>query len=92
MIMLKKNVKIINKHGLHARPATVLVTHASRFESDIFITYKEMRVNAKSILGVLVLAVEPGAEITFEADGKDEEKAIEKLLDLVRNKFYTEQL
>ncbi len=82
--------KILNKHGLHTRPATVLVTHASRFESEVSIVYNGIKVNAKSILGVLILAVEPGAEIRFEVEGKDESKAIDKLIDLAEHKFYLE--
>ncbi|MBL7135733.1 MAG: HPr family phosphocarrier protein [Candidatus Marinimicrobia bacterium] len=85
--MVQQTVIIINKYGLHTRPATVFVTQATKFKSDIFVIYNGVRVNAKSILGLLILAVEPGAEITIEADGNDEKEAIEKLVALTKNKF-----
>ncbi|MCD6441302.1 MAG: HPr family phosphocarrier protein [Candidatus Marinimicrobia bacterium] len=88
--MITKNVKIINKHGLHTRPATAFVTLASRFKSDIFLIYNGVRVNAKSILGLLVLAVEPGSTVTVEADGVDEVEAVESLDKLAQNKFNLE--
>lgn len=85
--MIKKTIKIDNKHGLHTRPATTLVNHASKFDSEIFLTYNGVRVNAKSILGILVLAVEPGSEVTIEARGSDEEQAVSHLVELADNKF-----
>ena len=85
--MVQQTVRIINKYGLHTRPATVFVTQATKFKSDIFVIYNGVRVNAKSILGLLILAVEPRAEITIEADGNDEKEAIEKLVALTKNKF-----
>jgi len=89
--MVSQTVRILNRHGLHTRPATVLVTLAAQYKSEIFITYKNVRVNAKSILGVLVLAVEPGAEVTFDVDGPDENAALAAIVKLVANKFNTEQ-
>jgi len=88
--MVRQTVKILNRHGLHTRPATVLVTLCSRFKSDIFLIYKNVRVNAKSILGVLVLAVEPNAEVTIEVDGPDEQEALAAIVELLANKFNTE--
>ncbi len=88
--MIQQSVRIVNKYGLHTRPATVFVTQASKFKSDVFVIYNGVRVNAKSILGLLILAVEPGAEITIEADGDDEKEAIEKLVALTKNKFNLE--
>ncbi|HCK99127.1 MAG TPA: HPr family phosphocarrier protein [Candidatus Marinimicrobia bacterium] len=88
--MITRNIKIINKHGLHTRPATAFVTLASRFKSDIFLIYNGVRVNAKSILGLLVLAVEPGSTVTVEADGVDEAEAVESLDKLAQNKFNLE--
>ncbi len=89
--MLKQTVTIHNRYGLHTRPATVLVTTASQFKSEVFITYRGIRVNAKSILGVLVLAVEPNAEVILETNGSDEAEAMQKLVELVEHKFYTEE-
>ncbi|HDP66989.1 MAG TPA: HPr family phosphocarrier protein [Candidatus Marinimicrobia bacterium] len=88
--MISREISILNKYGLHTRPATAFVTEASRFKSEIFLEYKGVRVNAKSILGLLVLAVEPGATLTLLADGPDEEEAIEALAILTRNKFNLE--
>jgi len=89
--MIKQKVKITNRHGLHTRPATVLVTKAAQFHSEVFLTYNGIRINAKSILGVLVLAVEPGSEVILEVNGDDETAAMQELLDLINHKFYTEE-
>jgi phosphocarrier protein len=88
--MVSQAVQILNQHGLHTRPATVMVSEASRYEADIFVVYNGVRVNAKSILGLLVLAVEPKSFITIEADGKDEQKALEALVELTMHKFNME--
>ncbi|MFA4838688.1 MAG: HPr family phosphocarrier protein [Candidatus Neomarinimicrobiota bacterium] len=85
--MEKKEVTITNRHGLHTRPATTLVKNASGFKSDVNLIYKGIRVNAKSILGLLVLAIEPGAKVTIEANGQDEREAVEQLVALAKNKF-----
>lgn len=89
--MRKQTVTIRNRYGLHTRPATVLVKTASQFKSEVFLIYRGVRVNAKSILGVLVLAVEPNAEITIEVKGSDEEEALQRLVELVEQKFGTEE-
>jgi phosphocarrier protein len=88
--MVNRKVKIKNKYGLHTRPATVFVQTASQFKSDIFVIYNDVRVNAKSILGLLVLAVEPNSEITIEANGIDEKEAVGKLEELAEKKFNLE--
>ncbi len=88
--MVKKKVTIQNKYGIHTRPATVLVEKASDFDAKISLVYKGDRANAKSILGLLVLAVEPGAEIEIEAEGPDEDQAVRELVELINNKFGTE--
>ena len=88
--MLQIPVKILNKHSLHTRPATVFVTKASQYKAEIFVHYNGIRINAKSILGLLILAVEPGAEIVIEADGEDEQQAIQELRALAENKFNLE--
>jgi len=88
--MVKEDVKVLNKHGLHTRPATVFVTQASQFKSEVFIHYKGIRVNAKSILGILILAVEPGSEITIETEGEDEKEALKALVGLTEQKFNLE--
>lgn len=90
-----KETKIIvnNKVGLHARPASLFVQEAAKYESDIKVTCqdpdtKEVReVNAKSILGVLTLGVFQGMEIAISAEGNDEVPAVEALVALVKNNF-----
>ena len=88
--MVSKKVVILNSHGIHTRPATALVETASSFDSEVTLIYNGERSNSKSIMGVLVLAVEPGAEVEIETEGEDEEDALEKLVSLIEHKFYTE--
>jgi phosphocarrier protein len=85
--MISKEVTILNKQGLHARPATAMVNTAAKFKSEIFICRDEKKVNGKSILGLLVLAAESGAKLTIEAYGSDEVEAVDALVDLVNNHF-----
>ena len=85
--MLKKSVKIVNKLGLHARPSAMLVTVASRFDSEVFFTKSELRVNGKSIMGVMMLAAEKGSEITIEVDGVDEEEAMKQIVKVIVSGF-----
>lgn len=75
---------------MHTRPATAFVTAASKFKSEIYLEYNGVRVNAKSILGLLVLAVEPGSALLLSADGSDETEAIEALDSLAQNRFNME--
>lgn len=88
--MLKEKVIVLNEEGLHARPSASLVKLASEFESDFFIQRQGYRVNGKSILGVMTLAAEYGAELELVIDGKDEEEAMESLKSLFENKFNKE--
>lgn len=85
--MVSKDVTILNKQGLHARPATAMVNTAAKFKSEIFICRDEKKVNGKSILGLLVLAAECGAKLTIEAYGPDENEAVDALVDLVTDHF-----
>ncbi|MDD4960962.1 MAG: HPr family phosphocarrier protein [Candidatus Marinimicrobia bacterium] len=85
--MIVREVTILNKQGLHARPATALVNTASTFKSDIFISREDKKVNGKSILGLLVLAAEHGAKLTIEATGPDENEAVNALIALVEDHF-----
>lgn len=85
--MVSKEVTILNKQGLHARPATAMVNTAAKFKSEIFICRDEKKVNGKSILGLLVLAAECGAKLTIEAYGSDEIEAVDALVDLVNDHF-----
>ncbi len=85
--MISKELEIINKLGLHARASTKLTQAASQFSSEIWIARNGRRVNAKSIMGVMMLAAAKGAVINVEAEGADEVAAIEALTALVADYF-----
>lgn len=86
--MPQKTLKIRNKLGIHMKPASLFVSEASKYKSQIYISKDDMIVNAKSIIGVMMLAAGKDSEITIEAEGEDAEAALESLEDLViRRKF-----
>jgi phosphocarrier protein HPr len=85
--MAERSVKIVNKNGLHARPAAEIVKTASKFTSDIIIVRDELEVNGKSIMGVMMLAAECGSEVTLRATGPDESAAVEAIAKLITSKF-----
>ncbi|MBC8087427.1 MAG: HPr family phosphocarrier protein [Phycisphaerae bacterium] len=85
--MSERSVQIVNKHGLHARPAAEMVKAASKYKSDITISREDLEVNGKSIMGVMMLAAEFGATITLRANGPDAEDAIDALSVLVASRF-----
>ncbi|MBR3628382.1 MAG: HPr family phosphocarrier protein [Elusimicrobia bacterium] len=85
--MREKNVKIVNKLGLHARPASLIVQTAMAFSSNIYIIKDEAKVDAKSIMGILMLAAACGTEIKLQTEGPDEEQALEKMLEIFNNGF-----
>ena len=85
--MIERHVQIINKLGLHARPAAEIVKTAAKFECDITLTRDDLEVNGKSIMGVMMLAAEFGSTIALRADGPDEEQAVDALAALVASKF-----
>jgi len=85
--MIKKKVVILNPTGLHARPSASLVKLASKFESDFYIHSHGYRVNGKSILGVMTLAAECGAELLLELDGPDETEAMKEISELFAKNF-----
>jgi len=89
--MIARDVTIINRLGLHARAATRLVTCASEFEADILIRKESRSVNGKSIMGVLTLAAAIGTDLTIEADGDDEEAAMQAIIQLINNRFGEDQ-
>ena len=82
-----KPMIILNDKGLHTRPATELVKCAQNFEAQIMLTYQGLNVNAKSLLGILMLAATRGAKIGVEAKGVDAEEAVDALTTLARNRF-----
>ena len=85
--MISERITIINKLGLHARAASKLVNCASQFESDVFISRKENRVNAKSIMGVMMLAASKGVELELEIEGGDEQECRNALVELINDRF-----
>jgi phosphocarrier protein len=85
--MPERTVQIVNKNGLHARPAAEIVKLAAKFKSEITVIRDDLDVNGKSIMGVMMLAAEHGSSITFRAEGPDAEQALDALATLVRNKF-----
>jgi phosphocarrier protein HPr len=85
--MISKELEIINKLGLHARASTKLTQTASMFASEIWLERNGRRVNAKSIMGVMMLAAAKGSILTLEATGNDEVAAIEALATLINNYF-----
>jgi phosphocarrier protein HPr len=85
--MPERTVKIVNKLGLHARPAAEIVKTAARFKSDITIIRDDLEVNGKSIMGVMMLAAEFGSTILLRAEGVDADGALDALAALVAAKF-----
>jgi phosphocarrier protein HPr len=85
--MIKATLTISNKLGLHARASAKLTKLASSFRSEIWLTRHDRRINAKSIMGVMMLAAGLGSQIDLEVDGQDEVAAAEAITDLVNDKF-----
>ncbi len=85
--MIKANILISNKLGLHARASAKLTKLASGFKSEIFMSRNGRRVNAKSIMGVMMLAAGLGCEVEIETEGDDEQAALDALVALVNDKF-----
>ena len=83
--MIEKTVTIVNKAGMHTRPASNIVKIASKYRSDFYIIKDGYRINGKSIIGVMTLAAEQGSTLTLELEGEDEEKAAKEL-----TKFFEE--
>lgn len=88
--MVDKQFKVIADTGIHARPATLLVQTASKYDSDINLEYKGKKVNLKSIMGVMSLGIGKGAEITISAEGKDEQLALDSLQDTLNKEHLAE--
>jgi len=85
--MPEREAKIVNKLGIHARPAAEIVKMAGKFKSNITIVRDDLEVNAKSIMGVMMLAAEHGAVITLRAVGDDADAALDALCAVIANKF-----
>lgn len=85
--MLKQEVEIVNKLGLHARASSKFTQTAGRFQSEVWVTRKGRRVNGKSIMGLMMLAAAQGSVIELETDGMDETEAMQALLALISDRF-----
>ena len=85
--MLQAKVEIINKLGLHARASAKLTQLAGQFKCEVFIARNSRRANAKSIMGVMMLAAAKGAQIEIETNGADEAAALQALSQLINDKF-----
>ncbi len=85
--MLQQDIEIVNKLGLHARASAKLTQMAGQFKSEIWIARNERRVNAKSIMGVMMLAANKGSTIRLEIDGADESQAMQALAALISDRF-----
>ena len=85
--MQRRELEIVNKLGLHARASAKLTQTAAQFSSEVWISRNERRVNAKSIMGVMMLAASRGTKIVLETEGPDEVSALETLAQLVANRF-----
>ncbi|MCI0448452.1 MAG: HPr family phosphocarrier protein [Chlorobi bacterium] len=83
--MIEKTVTIVNKAGMHTRPASILVKIASKYKSDFYIIKNGFQINGKSIIGVMSLAAEQGSEVTLKFEGPDESKACAEIV-----KFFEE--
>ena len=85
--MISREFRISNRLGLHARPSAQLTQVAGKFASEVYIAKNGRRVNAKSIMGVMMLAAGPGATVTVDAEGPDEEQAMEAISALIASRF-----
>ena len=85
--MAERSVQIINKAGLHARPAAEIVKLAAKYSSEITVSRDDLEVNGKSIMGVMMLAAECGATLQLKAEGPDAREAIDALAKLIESKF-----
>lgn len=85
--MIEKKVKIVNRAGLHVRPAANLVKIAAKYKSDFFIYRDGMEINGKSIIGVMTLVAAQGTELVLKFDGPDEENAAEDIINFFERGF-----
>jgi len=85
--MLQQEVEIINKLGLHARASAKLTQVAGRFKSNVWVSRSGRRVNAKSIMGVMMLAAAKGSTLIVETDGPDEQEALDAVSQLIASRF-----
>ena len=85
--VVERSVIVRNQPGIHARPAALFVRKAAEFRSEVMVALGELEVNGKSIMGVMMLAAEAGAELRISARGPDAEEAVEALVRLIESRF-----
>jgi phosphocarrier protein len=88
--MIEQTVQVVNRAGVHARPASLIVAAINRMKSEVFLEVDDRQINAKSILGVITLGAAYGTKIKIIADGKDEKKAVAAIVHLFETKFEEE--
>ncbi len=85
--MIENTVQIINKAGMHTRPAATIVKMASKYKCEFYISKNGLNINGKSIIGVMTLAAEMGSEVTLSFDGEDEKEAAQEITDYFKRGF-----
>ncbi|GGB98641.1 phosphocarrier protein HPr [Oxalicibacterium flavum] len=85
--MIEQEIEIINKLGLHARASAKLTQLATKYKSEVWLTRNKRRVNAKSIMGVMMLAAGKGSMVTLETNGPDEQECFDALVQLIQDRF-----
>lgn len=85
--MFSKEVTVLNATGLHARPASMFVQEAGKYKSEIFAIKNGNKINAKSIMGIMAGGISQGTVVTIQAEGEDEQAAVEALVTLIESKF-----
>jgi phosphocarrier protein len=85
--MIEKKIRIINKAGLHTRPAATIVKMAAKYKCEFYISRDGMNINGKSIIGVMTLAAEEGSELLLSFDGVDEEQAANEIVEFFEKGF-----
>jgi phosphocarrier protein len=85
--MIQQEIEIVNKLGLHARASAKLTQLAAKYQSEVWMTRNSRRVNAKSIMGVMMLAAGKGTKLVLETEGADEKACFDALVELIQNKF-----
>jgi phosphocarrier protein len=84
---IEKEITIINRLGLHARPAAMFVRIATRYRSEVWVEKEGERINGKSIMGLMMLAAGQGSKLNIQCEGADADKVMEELEELIRKKF-----
>ncbi|MES3022509.1 MAG: HPr family phosphocarrier protein [Pseudomonadota bacterium] len=85
--MIRQELEIVNKLGLHARASAKFTQMAAKYQSEVWLTRNGRRINAKSIMGVMMLAAGKGAKVVLEAEGADEQACVDALAGLINDKF-----